>query len=74
MDKLTKSEFDDAHYQMLITEANKLGKQIKYKIINKAQLPAKPKKCCGKKVKFTPKNITINCNFNYLSFIAFIYF
>jgi hypothetical protein len=32
-------------------------------------MPANPKKCWGKNVKFTPKNITINCIFNQVSFI-----
>lgn len=26
-------------------------------------MPDKPKKCCGKNVKFTPANITQNCAF-----------
>jgi hypothetical protein len=26
-------------------------------------MPASPRKCCGKNVKFTPTNITANCAF-----------
>jgi hypothetical protein len=32
-------------------------------------MPAKPKKCWGKKVRLTPKNIIANCVFNQVSFI-----
>jgi len=32
-------------------------------------MPASPKKCWGKKVKFTPKNIILNWIFKYVSFI-----
>jgi hypothetical protein len=31
-------------------------------------MPLSPKKCCGKNVKFTPKNIKENCDFSFLGF------
>ena len=34
-------------------------------------IPFKPKKCWGKKVILTPKNININCVFNSFIFIEF---
>jgi hypothetical protein len=33
-------------------------------------MPANPRKCIGKKVKFTPKNITKNWAFNHWLFIV----
>lgn len=30
---------------------------------------ANPKKCCGKDVKFTPKNVTTNWIFSHLEFV-----
>lgn len=33
-------------------------------------MPAKPKKCMGKKVIFTPINIIQNCAFNHFKFIV----
>lgn len=31
-------------------------------------MPLRPKKCCGKKVRLTPKNIPKNWTFNHLEF------
>jgi len=31
-------------------------------------MPLSPKKCCGKNVKLTPRNITQNCLFNRVGF------
>jgi hypothetical protein len=31
-------------------------------------MPESPKKCCGKNVKFTPKNIITNCDLSQFSF------
>jgi hypothetical protein len=33
-------------------------------------MPASPRKCCGKNVKFTPTNITANCALNHFGFIV----
>jgi len=33
-------------------------------------MPLKPKKCCGKKVRLTPKNITKKCLFDHKGFKA----
>jgi len=32
-------------------------------------MPLRPKKCCGKKVKFTPMNMDKNCTFIILGFM-----
>jgi len=31
-------------------------------------IPLNPRKCCGKNVKFTPKNIIMKCEFNQIGF------
>jgi hypothetical protein len=32
-------------------------------------MPLRPRKCCGKKVKFTPRNMVINCTFRSFGFM-----
>lgn len=33
-------------------------------------MPANPRKCCGKNVKFTPRNMVINWDFNQYRFFT----
>lgn len=47
--------------------------QVSYKRELQGAIPANPKKCWEKKVKFTPKNIILNRIFNQFGFIEFLY-
>jgi hypothetical protein len=33
-------------------------------------MPPSPRKCCGKNVRFTPRNIVANCALSHLAFIV----